>query len=151
MPLTLGESIHAVERNPAAVRLFQSIAPKLDGDLDNTDSTHAADGRTVLERLPAGWDAIVVESSLYHPAHLLLPAAAPYFHPTTQADGLMVDRLAPGGVVIQEYNRTASASHRRDMTWRGQSGFGPALAAQRSQSAFYKSAPHQIRQPGDRS
>ncbi len=118
MPVTLDERVHAVERNPTAAHLFQEVAPELNGHLYDRVQLHAADGRTILERLPAGWDAIVVESSLYHPAHLLLPAAAPYFHQTAEAYGLMVERLTPEGVLIIEYNRTANAPNRRDMARR---------------------------------
>jgi hypothetical protein len=121
LPVELDKDVHAVERNPAAMRLFRDVAPQLNGRLYHRVSAHASDGRTVVERLPGGWDGVVVESSLYHPAHLLLPASAPYFHQTAEAYVVMRDRLAPGGLIIQEYNRTTTARHRKDMAWRARS------------------------------
>ncbi len=118
LPVELDKDVHAVERNPAAMRLFRDVAPQLNSRLYHRVSAHASDGRTVVERLPGGWDGVVIESSLYHPAHLLLPAAAPYFHQTAEAYAVMRDRLAPGGLIIQEYNRTTSARHRKEMAWR---------------------------------
>ncbi len=122
LPVTLDERVHAVERNPAAVRLFRDLAPELNGGLYSRVSVHAADGRTVLERLPSGWGGIVVESSLYSPAHLLLPASAPYFHQTQEAFALMTERLDPGGVLIVEYNRAGKNGPRREMAWRAWTG-----------------------------
>ncbi len=118
MPVALDTNVHAVERNPAAVRLFRDISPELNGGLYRRVTVHAADGRTVLERLPGGWDAIVVESSLWAPAHLLLPASAPYFHQTVEAFDVMVDRLSDDGVLILEYNRAGLHSFRRTMASR---------------------------------
>jgi len=118
LPLELDERVHAVERNSGAVRLFTEVAPELNGHLYERVSVHAADGRNVLERRGGDWDGIVVESSLYHPAHLLLPASAPFFHQTHEALVGMAERLRSDGVLILEYHRTASTPHRRQMALR---------------------------------
>jgi hypothetical protein len=79
-----------------------------------------------LESLPGGWDAIVVESSIYQPVHVLLPASAPYFLMTQEALLTMADKLAPGGTLILEFTRTADDSKRSDFAFRAAKGLEDA-------------------------
>ncbi len=126
LPGELDEGVLAVERDPAAMRLFREIAPELNAGIYDRVRSLAEDGRSVLERLPGPWGAIVVESGTQQPVHVLLPASAPHFLQTTEAIEVMIDRLAPEGTLILEYARTGEVGHRGEQATRALRGLQEA-------------------------
>ncbi len=98
--------IVAVERDPAVVELFRDLRPELNANLYQQATAVAADGRHAAESWPVPLDFLVIESARYQPLMALCSASSPYYLFTREAMGAYLDALAPGGVLMVNFNRT---------------------------------------------
>jgi hypothetical protein len=112
IPPPLRTDIYAVEREPGAMRLFTELAPSLNGGRYLEVTPLTADGRAAVERHPEPLDVIAIESSRYQFDHSLMPATAPFHLHTGEALATYLGRLAPGGLLVMEFSRTAESGRR---------------------------------------
>ncbi len=96
----------AVERDPAVVELFRDLRPALNQGLYQQVTAVAADGRYAAETWPIPLDFLVIESARYQPLMPLCSASSPYYLFTREAMEAYLDALAPGGVLMVNFNRT---------------------------------------------
>jgi len=112
LPFALHPEIYAVEREPGAMRLFTELRPALNDGRYLEVTPVTADGRAAVERHPGLLDVIAIESSRYQLDHALMPATAPFHLHTGEALATYLEKLAPEGLLILEFSRTAEADRR---------------------------------------
>jgi hypothetical protein len=102
-PLHAG--ITAVEMDPTVVRILRDEHPDWNGSVYRTATVVASDGRTFLERHPGGLDGIVLESARFRSPTSLLPATTPLYLYSREAIHTYIDKLAPDGLLMLQFNR----------------------------------------------
>ena len=104
-PTELHPGIVAVERDPLVVEYFSRMRPDLNGQAFADLTVLAGDGRRVIEMSEEPLDAIVLESARFQPHRVMSAAMETQYLYTEDALRTYLDRLAPGGALVIEFNR----------------------------------------------
>ncbi|MAE71083.1 MAG: hypothetical protein CME06_11525 [Gemmatimonadetes bacterium] len=104
-PTELHPGIVAVERDPLVVQYFSLMRPDLNGRAFADLTVLAGDGRRVIEMIEEPLDAIVLESARFQPHRIMSAAMETQYLYTEDALRTYLDKLAPDGVLVIEFNR----------------------------------------------